>query len=299
MRRAYIELHGAVLLAGFTAVLGELITLSALPLVWWRVLLASISFLPIYWMSKGGFRLTPKLTWRLCGVGAVVALHWVTFYGSIKLANASIAVLCIALVSLFTALIEPYLLGKRIDWIEVALGALVVPGMALVVGVIRADYYVGLAVGVLSAFLAALFAVLNKRYVDEAPATAIAQVEMAGAWAFLTLTYPLLMQFDMGTSGFWPTATDWPYLLVLVLGCTTLAFLLQMRSLRHLSAFTSNLAYGLEPVYGILLAVLLLRQDRELHPGFYLGATLIVGALVAHPLLRRRQRRRLARTVAR
>ncbi len=294
MRRAYLELHLAVFLAGLTAVLGELITLSALPLVWWRVVLASLSFIPVFLLTRGRVRLAPKLVLRLLSIGAIVGLHWVTFYGSIKLANASLAVLCIALVSLFTALLEPLVLRKRIDWTEVGLGALVVPGMLLVVGVVRADYYAGIAVGVLSAALAALFATLNKRHVDEARAVDIAQVEMVGAAGFLTLAWPALTLVDMGTGGFWPAGSDWPYLLVLVLGCTTLAFLLQMRSLKHISAFASNLAYGLEPVYGILLAVIVLRQDQELAPGFYLGAALIIGAIVAHPIIRARQRRRAA-----
>ena len=295
--RAYLELHCAVLLAGLTAVLGELILLEAVPLVWWRVLLAGLSFLPVVFLRREGGHLrlrpvglSPKLIVRLLLIGAVVGAHWVTFYGSVKLANASVAVLCFSLVSLFTALLEPWLLRRGVDWTEVGLGAMVVPGMAMVIGVVRADFYLGVGVGVMSAALAAVFAVLNKRYVDEVPAVTMSGVEMAGAWLAITVATPLLVAVDMtSAAAFRPAPTDWAYMAVLVLGCTTLAFLLQLRSLKVLSAFASNLAYGLEPVYGILLAVVILRQDRELSGGFYVGAGLIVVAILVHARLRRRE----------
>lgn len=293
--RPYVELHTAVLLAGFTGILGELIVLGALPLVWWRVVMASISLVPLYFLFADRVRLSPKLLLRLAGIGGIIGLHWVTFYASIKLANASVAVVCFSLMTLFTALFEPYLLRKRIDWLEVGLGALVVPGMLLVIGVVRTDYYLGIAVGIFSAILAALFGTLNKRYVEQARPVDIALVEMSGAAVFLTLLYPgfLYLGWD-GGAGFWPQPLDWLWLTLLVLACTNLPFLLQMRSLRHLSAFTSNLAYGLEPVYTILLAIVLLRQDRELTPWFYLGAAFIIGAIIAHPLLKGKQGKRRA-----
>ena len=303
MGRAYAELHAAVLLAGLTAVLGEVIALSALPLVWWRVVLATGSFATLVaWEWKRSPDLaTAAVPWgRLLAIGGVVGLHWVTFYGGVKLANASVAVLCFALVSPFTALLEPLVARRRIDWGEVGLGALVLPGMALVVGVVRPDYYAGIGVGVLSALLAALFAIANKRTVDTlagaVPAVLISAAEMAGAALLLTAAWPLLAQLDLGGGGaFWPRGRDWAYLAVLVLACTTLAFLLQLRSLRHLSAFAANLAYGLEPVYGVLLAAVLLRQDQELGGGFYAGAALIALAVLAHPALARRRRARSGR----
>ncbi len=297
MPRPYLELHIAVLLAGLTGILGELISLAALPLVWWRVVLAALSLAPLYFLTTGRVRLSPKLVLRLLGIGAIVGLHWVTFYASIKLANASVAVVCFSLMTLFTALLEPWLLRKPSDWMEVGLGALVVPGIVLIIGVVRTDYYMGIAVGIFSALLAAVFGVLNKRYVERARPVDIGLTEMSGAAIFLTLAYPLALAAGwVESGGFWPVGLDWLWLGVLVLGCTTLAFLLQMRSLRHLSAFTSNLAYGLEPVYTIVLAIFLLRQDRELTPWFYLGAALIVGAIVAHPFLKRRRVRRAAAT---
>ena len=292
---AYLQLHLAVALAGLTAVLGEVLTLSALPLVWWRVGLASASFVPLVWWARrrGRAAWPPRReALAVAAIGALVGLHWVTFYGSIKLANASVALVCFATVSLMTALLEPRLLGKRVDWTEVGLGALVIPGMACVVGAVRADYHAGLAVGLLSALLAAVFSTLNKRYVGRVGAATLSGLEMAGAFAFLSAAYPLLRPFDMGAYRFWPQAADWPYLLTLVFACTTLAFWLMLRALREVSAFAANLTLGLEPVYGIALAALLLRQDRALSGGFYVGAALILAAVVAHPVLGRWRRRR-------
>ncbi len=294
--RAYLELHIAVLLYGLTAIIGELLTLSALPLVWWRVGLASISFVPLVLLWKGRFSLTKQLLLPIVGIGCIVALHWLTFYGSIKLANASVALICFATTSLMTSLLEPWLLHKPIKWFDVGLGALVIPGMLLVVGLINPNYYLGMAVGLLSAFLAALFSTLNKRYVAFVRPVDLAATQMLAAFVFLSVTWPVLRYVDMGKVSYWPSAADWPLLLLLVLGCTTLAYLLTMRSLRILSAFASNLGISLEPVYGILLATIFLDQHEALSAGFYLGAGLIFLAVLAHPLLRRARRRRLAGT---
>ena len=294
--RAYLELHVAVLLYGLTAVLGELLTLSALPLVWWRVGLASISFLPLVWLMRKRRRLVSKATLlALAGTGCIVALHWITFYGSIKLANASVALVCFATTSLLTALIEPLLLRKRIDWLDVGLGALVIPGMLLIIGVVNPIYHAGIAVGLLSALLAAIFSTLNKRFAGNIEPVDLSAIEMVAAFAFISLSWPLLSKVDMGNSGFWPANNDWLLLVVLVLGCTTLAFLLNIRSLRHLSAFSANLTISLEPIYGMILAALLLKQHEDLRPEFYLGSALLFAAVLAHPLLRRLRNRKLAR----
>ena len=290
--RPHLELHLAVLLAGLTAVLGELISISALPLVWWRVLIAAVSFVPLYFLLKGKSKLTRRNTLQLLAIGGLVGLHWVTFYGSVKLANASVALVCFALVSPLTALLEPLLLGQRFDRKEFALGCLVLPGMVLVAGVIDTGYHAGFVVGIVSALLAAVFATLNKRYVARVRPVDLSLVEMSGAWVTLSLLYPALARADLGGGeAFWPSPSDWIYLLVLALACTTLAFLLATRALQHLSAFTTNLAYALEPVYGIILAAALLGQHEELSPAFYLGAALITLAVVVHALLARRAKR--------
>ena len=298
MSRAYLELHLAVLLYGLTAILGEVLSLSALPLVWWRVALASLSFIPLVLIWRGKFSLSAKQALPLFGIGCIVAIHWLTFYGSIKLANASVALVCFATTSLVTSLLEPWILRKKIDWLDVGLGSLVIPGMLLIVGFINPQYYLGIMVGLLSAFLAALFSTLNKRYVEFVRPVDMAGLQMLAAFVFLSVCWPVLKHVDMGSSGFWPSKADWPFLLLLVLGCTTLAYLLTMRSLRHVSAFTANLAISLEPVYGILLAIFFLDQNEVLGKGFYAGAVLIFLAVIAHPIIKRKRRLRLEAKLA-
>lgn len=295
VNRPYIELHIAVLLYGLTAVLGEMLSLSALPLVWWRVGLASLCFVPLVWLARRKRFSPPRSTYlALAGIGCIIALHWITFYGAIKLANASVALICFASTSLITSLIEPILLKKRFDWLDVGLGALVIPGMALIIGVVDTKYYLGISVGLFSALLAAIFSTLNKRYVSQVQPVDMSAIQMTSAFVFLCLGYPVLKQFDMGQSSFMPINADWPLLAILVIGCTVIAYVLNTRSLRHLSAFSSNLVISLEPVYGIILAAVILKQYEALRPEFYLGSVLLFAAVMAHPILSRRRKRKLA-----
>ncbi len=295
MNRAYLELHIAVLLYGLTAVLGEMLSLSALPLVWWRVGLASLCFAPLVWLARRKRFSPPRSTYlALAGIGCIIALHWITFYGAVKLANASVALICFASTSLLTSLIEPVLLKKRFDWLDIGLGALVIPGMALIIGIVDTKYYLGIGVGLLSALLAAVFSTLNKRYVSQVQPVDMSAIQMMSAFAFISIGYPVLKQFDMGESSFMPINTDWPLLAILVVGCTVIAYLLNTRSLRHISAFSSTLAISLEPVYGILLAAIFLKQYEVLRPEFYLGSILLFAAVLAHPILSRRRKRKLA-----
>ena len=278
-RRAFLELHIAVLLYGFTAILGDWITLSAVVLVWWRVFLVTITLLFVVRAARLLRRLPRALLLRYAGIGVLIALHWVCFYGSIKLANASVSLVTMATTSFFTAFLEPLLLRRRVDAVEIALGLVVVPAMLLISRGMDAGMYAGLFVGFLSAFLAALFGVLNKRYVERADPLEITWLELGSAWLFLSLVLPLLWASGTVTE-FWPQSGDWLLLLVLALFCTVLAFWLNLRALQHLSAFVTNLTINLEPVYGLVLAAVLLREYEQLGGEFYLGGLLILGAVV-------------------
>lgn len=288
VRNAYIELHIAVLLFGFTAILGDLIQLSALALVWWRVLFTTLSLLPLAKLRYIRYQLPRRTLWSYVGVGALVGMHWIAFYGAIKLSNASIALVCMATTSFFTAIVEPLLLRQRFKGYELALGALIVPGMALIVDGVRIPVLSGLAAGLAAAFLAALFATLNKKIVGHTDEKSVTFVEMGSAWMFLSLVWLLFFASNSSNTAFWPpTLLDWVYLLILALLCTTLAYVLALRALRHLSAFTSNLAINLEPVYGIALAWLILKENEDLSGNFYWGGAIILLMIFVHPLLRR------------
>lgn len=297
--KAQLQIHFCVLLWGFTAILGKLIALSAVTLVWWRMTLvvAVLIFLPRVW--RGLRALSGQLIAIYAGIGVLVTLHWLTFFAAIKLANASVAVTCIALGPVFLSLIEPWIAGRRMDLREMLLGIAVVPGVALVVGGIPSDMRLGLWVGVSSALFVACFNSLNKRHVERADALLVTTLELGTGAVLLTLLLPW-----SGGDGFsldvfaWPTRHDLILLLILAFACTLLPFTLALVALRRLPAFSALLAVNLEPVYAILLAITLLGEQRELGASFYVGVVVILSTVFVHPWLMRGRHAPAAETLA-
>ncbi|MEM7571715.1 MAG: EamA family transporter [Bacteroidota bacterium] len=290
-RRAYLELHLAVFLWGFTAILGDLISLSALTLVWWRVFLTSLSILPFARLGSLVRETGQRKLWILAGIGLLTGLHWVCFYGSIKLANASIALICMATTSLFSSLLEPLIVKRPFQWVELLLGIFILPGIYLITTDSGGGMTSGILVGLAAAFLAALFTTLNKRYMGDTSSARITLVELGAATLFL----PLFFIFQAGDAPFWPQPQDWLYLLVLALVCTTFTFFLSLRALRELSAFATNLSINLEPVYGIILAHFLLNDADELNGKFYIGALIILLGVFSYPFLKKVGKRKTSR----
>ena len=289
-KRAYIELHIAVFLFGFTAILGNLIQMNALLLVWWRVGITSVSLLFLLRGRLAIAALSREDIIRIVGIGLLVTIHWLAFYGAIKVSNASIALVSLATNAFFTAILEPLITRQRFKWAELGLGLLILPGMVLVVGGLNASQYAGIALGLLAALLQALFGTLNKVEVGRKISPfALTFIQLGSSWLFLSLLIlparQLLPSFSF--SLFPPRAIDWVYLLILALGCTTLGYVLSLRALRHISAFASSLTINLEPVYGIVLAWLLLGEDRELNLPFYAGSAVIVLAVLLYPLVQK------------
>ncbi|TBV73724.1 DMT family transporter [Pseudoxanthomonas winnipegensis] len=289
-RKAHLQVHLCVLLWGFTAILGKLITLPALPLVWWRMLLVvlALALLPAVWR---GLRAMPvRRRWAYAGIGALVALHWLTFYGAIKLANASVAATCIALAPAFTAMIEPWVTRRPFDSRELFFGIATLPGVAMVVGGVPHEMRAGIAVGALSALLVAVFGSLNKRMVEGGEPLTVTALELGAGTVLLTALAPL-MALVPGFGGallILPGLHDAALLVVLSLVCTLLPFALALVALRQVSAYGMQLATNLEPVYAILLAIVLLGEQRELTPMFYGGVAIILVAVFAHPVVARR-----------
>lgn len=284
--RARLQVHFCVMLWGFTAILGKLITLPALPLVWWRMLMVSGSLLLIAKVRRGIKAMPVRLRWAYAGIGALVSLHWLTFYAAIKLANASVAATCIALGPVFLALVEPWIAGRKFDPRELVIGVAVVPGVALVAGGVPADMRIGIAVGTLSALLVALFGAFNKRFVEHADPLTVTCIELGTGTLFLTLLAPLLP----GVAFALPGTHDAALLVLLAFGCTLLPFALALVALRHMSAFGTQMVTNLEPVYAIVLAILLLGEQSELDGRFYLGVAIILAAVFAHPWLHRKRK---------
>lgn len=288
-----VKLHTAVLLFGFTAILGRLITLDEGPLVWYRMLITSLSllFLPRMWKALKG--ISAKNALKVALTGGVVAIHWVAFFGAIKLSNVSVALCMMATASLFTSILEPIILKKPFQIKEILLGLMVLPGIFIVFQ-FSGLYIAGMLMGIFSAFLAAVFGTLNKTFVAKMKPVAITFIELSSGFLILSALMPLYFYAKPATSLLIEQPLDLVWLLILSILCTTVAFLLSVDVLKELSAFTTSLAINLEPIYGIILAAFIFKENEELNGNFYLGATLIISAVLLNGFLKRRARKKQA-----
>ena len=273
MKKALTQLHIAVLLAGFTGILGALIQLNEIWLVWYRIAITVVTLLLAASLLKQSLRIALASAFRLMGIGAIIALHWVFFYGSIKLSNVSIGLICFASVGLFTSLLEPLINKTPFALAEMMLGLISLLGIYIIFH-FDTRYRTGIIMGTLSSLLAAIFSVLNKRNVTSIAPRLMLFYEMAGGVLALTMLMPLYLQyFPAGNSS--PTLMDLGWLLILSWACTILAMDLMLKSLQHISAFTQTLTLNLEPVYGIAMAWFFFKENQQLNASFYLGFALI------------------------
>ena len=285
-RRALLILHLCVFIWGFTAILGNLISLRETVLVWYRmgITSASLLLLPAFWRW---IKTVPRKDMgRIAGIGLIVAVHWITFYGAIKYANVSVALTCMATVSFFTALLEPLFFRTKLIKRDVLFGLAVIPAL-YVVFYFSGNFVTGIIMGLTSAFLAAMFTVFNKKVTVRFDPFSITFIELFSGWIFIGLMLPLYLQLFPDTP-LVPGTTDVWYLLILSIVCTTLPFTLSLVSLRHVSAFTANLTINLEPIYGILLAIFFFKEYEQLSAGFYIGAAIVLGIVFIHAWLTQR-----------
>ncbi len=282
MKKAFIQLHIAVLFAGFTAILGKLIMLNEGMLVLYRMLLSALA-LAIILLVRKEFKLIPiKNALKIFKVGVIVALHWVTFYGSIKYSNVSVSVTCLSAIGFFTSFFEPIIMRRKIDATEVALGILAIAGIYLIFN-FYPEYKTGIVFGIISAMLASIFPIFNKGLLEKFSSKTVTLYEMTGGFLSLCIIIPFYLQF-FPASYFIPAFSDWMWLLVLAIICTVISFILQLNALKVLSAFTANLTYNLEPVYSIILAFMLFNENKFLGKGFYMGFGLILLAVTLQML---------------
>lgn len=281
--RATLQIHVCVVVWGFTAILGKLITLPAVPLVVWRMGLVAVLLLAVPRVRREIVAMSPRHRAIYAGIGVVVATHWVTFYAAVKLANASVAATTMALAPVFLAFVEPLVARRRFDAREILFGAAVVPGIVLVVGGIPSSMYLGFAVGILSSLFVALFASLNKRFIHQGSALAVTCVELGAGGAALALVAFVVPH--AGPAIPLPNLRDAALLGIFVTACTIFPFALSLVALRHLTAFSAQLAVNLEPVYALFFGISLLGEQHQLGTRFYVGFVLLLGAVFAHPLL--------------
>lgn len=290
--KALVLMHIATFLFGFTAILGKLISLPTLDLVWHRMWLASLIFLffPSFFKKLKATSKQTKIQFLLIGI--LVALHWLTFYGCIKLGDsASLALATFGTITLFAALIEPLVFKVKMKKRELFIGILVIIGLVFIAKSnpdkefsLQSTYIQAMILGIIAAFLAALFSVLNKKYVADNYPTVVTFLQMVGGFIFLSLIIPFMIYKGISFE-FVPSKIDIIYLVLLAVVCTNIAFSLEMEALKNMSAFTSNLILNMEPIYGIALAIVIFAENEMLNTWFYAGASLIMLTVFIHPIL--------------
>lgn len=286
--RNVLILHLTVLIWGFTGVLGELISVSALQLVWYRVLIAAGTLFLYLIITKKKINVPIKDMLKFLGVGVLVGLHWVFFFHGIKIATVSVVLVTLSSLTLFTAILEPLFYKKRISGGDVIVGLLIIVGIYLIFK-FEFQYWKGIVFGLLAAFCASIFSILNGKMVKENSPTIITFYEMIGAWVGVSVIMLFTSDFN---SEMILSSSDLFYLIILGSVCTALAYVFGVAVMKELSAFTVALTTNLEPVYGILLAMLIIGQKEKMSTGFYAGALIILGAVFVYPLIRTRIQKR-------
>lgn len=278
VKKALLQIHLAVLLWGFTGVLGRAITLTAPVLVWYRMLMTAVFMYGILGYRRQWIKITKADIRPMALIGCLMGLHWVAFYASIKFSNASIALVCLSTASIFTSTLDPFVNKGKHDIKELLLGLLALAGVYLIYR-FQQFYGLGILFGVIAAVLSSVFTVLNKRIASKYPARMMVFYEMSTGWVLITLLLPLQV-FYFPDTVLLPTAMDWVWLVVMSLCCTVWAQSLALNALKHISSFTATLSVNLEPVYGILLAFVFFHENKELHSGFFAGMALICLSVV-------------------
>jgi drug/metabolite transporter (DMT)-like permease len=280
-------MHGAIFLWGFTGILGKLITLNEGLLVWYRLLMSGIIMWAVAGRRNEIFKLPLKETLKICGVGFIVMVHWVSFYGAIKVSSVSLTLICLSSIALFTSFFEPLLTKSKFDFIEIFFAALCMAGIYTIY---HADNNTatGILIAVFSSMMSALFSVLNKQLTAKYNAYTISSGELAGALITLSILLPFYLEF-FDYKFLTPDWSDTGYLFELSLFCTVIPWILSLNALNHVTAFTMNLALNLEPVYGILLAIFVVKEYNVLTTGFYIGSFIILMTVILHTFYRYRK----------
>lgn len=290
MKKAFLELHIAVLLAGFTGVLGRLITMNEGMLVWYRMLITAATLWVLMYFTKKLQRIPVKTALSISGIGFLAALHWMFFFASIKYSNVSVGLVCLSVVGFFSAILEPLINRVKINITELIFGLFSVLGIYLIFH-FDTQYKTGIVLGIISSFFAALFPILLKLSMNRVNMQTVLTWEMTGGFIALSVIMPLYLHFFPVVT-LLPSISDFWWLLVLSWLCSVVAFQFSLNALKKLSAFTVSLSYNLEPLYGIMMAFIIFKENKTLNNGFYSGLTVVCLTLILHMFLLRRNRKR-------
>jgi drug/metabolite transporter (DMT)-like permease len=286
----YLHLHFLVFIAGFTAILGELITIGSLPLVWFRMVIAGLLMYLYIVITKKRLRINTKLLIQLSIAGVIIAAHWITFFESINQSNVSIALAMFSSGAFFASFIEPIFFKRQVLWYEIVFGVIVIFGVFLITqGELK--YIKGILLGLSSALFASLFGVINGKFILKHRASVISLYEFASGIIFLSL-FILLFNDGFNASFFTLSQNDWIYIIILASVCTAYAFIAVVEVMKYISPFTVILSYNLEPVYGITLALILFPEKEQMSSQFYYGSILVICVVILNGIVKNYKSRR-------
>ncbi len=293
----YVHLHFIVLIWGFTAILGVLITIPAVEIVFFRTLFAFLALGILLYLRKRNFRLGYQDALKIMGTGLLIAAHWILFFAAARVSTVSVTLAGMATCSIWTSFLEPMATKKSIKWFEVALGGIVMIGLYIIFR-FEFNHVVGLSMAVMSAFLSALFTVINGQLTQRHNPYMITFYEMVGACLGTALFFPIYKYYFAvdGLLQLNPTSMDWVYLSILAIICTVYAYSASVQLMQKMSAYLINLTVNLEPVYGIILAVLIFKEDEQMTSGFYIGTLVILSSVLIYPLINRYYKRKALET---
>jgi drug/metabolite transporter (DMT)-like permease len=282
-----IILHVTVFIWGFTGILGALITIDAVSLVWYRVLIAFISLYGYLLYKKVTIRVSRDAFFKLFFTGAIVAAHWILFFKSIKLSTVSVTLVTLSSLTLFTAILEPLIKRQKISRVEIFTGLLIISGIYMIFK-FESRYSAGIICGLLSALCASIFSIINSKQIQNRPAPIISFYELIGAWFWVSI-YLLISEGLKAPVAL--SISDLFFLFILGTICTSLAYVAGVAVMKELSAFRVALITNLEPVYGIILAFIFFGKKEQMTPGFYAGAIIVLGTIFLYPYLKNIKRK--------
>jgi drug/metabolite transporter (DMT)-like permease len=293
-RADYLKLHFIVFLWGFSAILGKLVSIPPVEMVLYRSLLAALGLSVVILAVNGSFRVTQMDLTKLILIGFIVALHWVAFFGSARVSNVSVSLVGFATNSLWTALLEPWLNRSRVKKFELLLGLVVIFGLYIIFS-FEFQYKLGLFFGIVAGFTSALFSVFNSKMVRRIPAFTITFYEMIGVFLALSIFLPLykITWARESVLRLLPSAMDWVYIGILAGACSVYAYSAAVELMKRISVFLIQLSLNLEPVYGIIMAVLIFGDQEKMNFNFYIGTFIILTAVILYPFLKAKYDRRL------
>ena len=287
-RKNLIILHLTVFVWGCTGILGELISINAVQMVWYRVLIASVSLFAYFLWSKTDIKISKKQFLQFFFTGSIVAVHWIFFFHAIKVANVSVSLICLSSITLFIAILEPLIKKQSISKGDIFIGLVIIAGIYLIFK-FESKYTTGIIFGLSAALTASLFSIINSNLVQKTEASIIGFYELSGAFFWITIYR--LYDSSLVTETFNLSLMDWFYLVVLGTICTAMAYVAGVGVMKTMSAFRVALITNLEPVYGVILAFLFFGGKEQMTGGFYLGSLLILGAVFFYPIYKKRKNR--------